>query len=420
MHERYDVIVVGGGLAGASCVEALREHGFDGSVAIVAAEGHPPYSRPPLTKGFVRGESEPSDAYVEPADWYREHDVELLLDREVSAIEPATRQVRLDGDDEQSIHYGTLVLATGAEPRHPSWPGTGDRADRVHVIRTLEDSARVRELLEPGTRWIMVGGGYIGVETAASALQCGCDVDVLLQEPVLWTQFYGDRVGGWFQERLEAHGAGVHPGEEVVRLDVVDDLGVRVTTARGLVLEADHVLAGIGVEPRIDVAEAAGLACDAGVLCDRFLRASEPHVYAIGDIAEYESVVHGGRRMRIEHWDVARSQGRYVGARIAGAIGELQPYDEVPYFFSQLGDWAFMRYVGPGMGDDVVIRGSMDDGSFSAVYVGDDGELLALLAVDHDDDLDAARKLLAKHPRLDRDRLADDSVPLRELVVDGR
>jgi 3-phenylpropionate/trans-cinnamate dioxygenase ferredoxin reductase component len=207
----------------------------------------------------------------------------------------------------------------------------------------------------------------------------------------------------------------VHPDEDVVRLDVDDDV-VRVTTARGATFETDHVLAGIGVEPRLDLAIAAGLDCDGGVCCDRFLQASEPHVYAIGDICEYESVVHGGRRMRIEHWDVARSQGAYVGRRIAGAIGELEPYDAVPYFFSQLGDWAFMRYVGPGMGD-VVIRGDLEAGSFSAAYLGDDGQLVALLAVDHDEDLDAARELLPRHPRLDRARLGDDAVPLRELVL---
>lgn len=410
--ERYDVVVVGGGLAGAHCVEALRDAGYEGTVAIVAAEPYAPYNRPPLTKGFVRGESDAEDALVEPHDWYARHDVALLLDSSAQSLEPATRQLRLD--DGRVLHYGTVVLATGAEPRVPSWPGDGDRAGRVHVIRTLQDSARVRELLQPGTRWIVVGGGYVGVETAASALQRGCEVDLLLLEPVLWTQFYGDRVGSWFQERLVEHGARVHADEEVVRLDVVDDI-VRVTTRIGATFEADQLLAGIGVEPRIDLARDAGLECDDGVVCDRLLQASEPHVYAVGDICSYESVVHGGRRMRIEHWDVARSQGRYVGRRIAQAIDQRRPYDSVPYFFSQLGDWAFMRYVGPGMGDRVVVRGDMDEGSFAAVYV-DGDELVALLAVDHDDDLDAARELLAQHPHLDLDRLADDSVPLRELV----
>lgn len=411
--ERYDVVVVGGGLAGASCVEALREHGFEGSVAIVAAERHAPYHRPPLTKSFVRGEATADDALVEDEDWYAQHDVALLLDAEAEALEPATRQLRLA--DGSVLHYGTVVLATGAEPRVPSWPGEGDRAGRVHVIRTLEDSARVRELLEPGARWLVVGGGYVGVETAASAALRGCEVDLLLLEPVLWSQFYGERVGSWFQRQLADHGVRVHPDEEVVQLDVADGV-VRATTRIGATFEADHVLAGIGVEPRIDLARDAGLDCDDGVTCDRFLQASEPHVYAIGDICSYESVVHGGARMRIEHWDVARSQGAYVGTRIAGALDERRAYDRVPYFFSQLGDWVTMRYVGPGMGDDVVVRGSLDDASFSAVFL-DDEQLVALLAVDHDRDLEDARELLSAHPRLDVARLADDSIPLRELVL---
>ena len=411
MRERYDVVIVGGGLAGASCVEAIRVTNDDLSIAVFASEPHPPYHRPPLTKGFVRGEKSEADTLVEPEPWYERHDVDLFTSTPVRSIVRSAMQVELA--DGMRVGYGTLVLATGAEPRVPTWPGDGDRTDRVFTIRTLEDSEHVREHLRPGNRWLIVGGGYIGVETASSALACECEVDLVMQESVLWRQFYGDQVGSWFQARLREHGARIHPGDEVVRIDVTGD-GVHVTTKAGLKLSVDYVLAGIGVTPRIELARDAGLDTGQGVVCDRYLRSSDPNVYAVGDICEYDSVVHDGP-MRIEHWDVARKQGGYVGRRIAGAIDANQPYDEVPYFFSELGDWAYMRYVGPGMGD-VVVRGDMDAGEFSAAYL-KDGRLVALLAVDHDEDLDAARALLPEHPRMDPERLADDSIALADAVL---
>ncbi len=414
MRDSYDVVVVGGGLAGASCVEAIREAGSELSIAVFTSEPHPPYHRPPLTKGFVRGEKSEVDTLVEPERWYERNGVDLFQSVPVRSIDREAAQVELA--DGMRVGYGTLVLATGAEPRTPEWPGEGDRDGRVFTIRTLEDSEHVREHLQPGTRWLVIGGGYIGVETTASALARECEVDLVMQEPVLWKQFYGDQVGGWFQRQLRSHGARIHAGDEVVRLDVTAD-GVRATTKRGAQVSADYVLAGIGVTPRIDLARDAGLDTGKGVTCDRFLRSSDPMVYAVGDICEYDSVVHG-QPMRIEHWNVAKTQGQYVGRRIAGALPTDQPYDEVPYFFSELGDWAFMRDVGPGMGD-VVVRGDLDDGAtggFSAAYL-KDGRLVALLAVDHDVDLDAARQLLRDHPRMDPDRLADESVALADAVL---
>ncbi len=411
MRDSYDVVIVGGGQAGASCAEAIRESGSDQSIALFMNEEHAPYFRPPLTKGYLRGEKTEADTLVEPEPWYEQHDVDLFTGTTVRRIDRDTSHLELA--DGTRVGYGQLVLATGAEPRTPTWPGDGDRDGRVFTIRTLEDSEHVREHLTPGTRWLVVGGGYIGVETAASALQLGCEVDLVMLEPVLWKQFYGDQVGGWFQQRLRDHGARIHPGDEVVRLDV-HDAGVHATMKSGIQLSVDYVLAGIGVTPRLDLARDAGLNTDGGVTCDRFLRTSDPAIYAIGDICEYDSVVHD-RPMRIEHWDVARRQGEYVGKRIAGTIDDTHPYAEVPYFFSELGDWAYIRYVGPG-GGDVVVRGDMDAGEFSAAYLRDD-RLVALLAVDHDDDLEAARRLLPEHPVMDRALLEDDSVPLVDAVL---
>jgi NADPH-dependent 2,4-dienoyl-CoA reductase/sulfur reductase-like enzyme len=398
VESRRDVVIVGGGLAGASCAIAAREAGYKGSIVVLGSEPHIPYSRPGLTKAVLRGEKPVESTFVQDESWYDQHDVDLRTSCRVEAVDCAQRVVRTP---DAEFSYGTLVLATGATPRHLDVEGT---CERVSVLRTIDDCLALSPHLTPHTRLLVIGGGYIGVEVAASALAVGCEVDLVMREQTLWEHMYGDTVGGYFQRRLAEHGARLHAETSVQRLDDSAE-GVRATLANGAVVDADWALAGIGVTPNLDLARDAGLDTDSGVLVDTCLRASSAHVYAVGDIAQYESVLHG-RRLRIEHWDVARQQGRYVGERIAAATDE--PYRVTPYFFSGLGDWLFMRYVGPGMGD-LTIRGSMEEDSFAAAYVKDD-RLVACLAVNRDDDLDAARELLGSS--IDTSALADSSTPI--------
>jgi NADPH-dependent 2,4-dienoyl-CoA reductase/sulfur reductase-like enzyme len=362
---RFDNVIVGGGLAAGMVAQEYRGAEGDGSVLLIGREPHPPYHRPPLTKGFLRGEEPVEDTYVHSLEEWRELDVELRLSTEVAAIDPAAHAIELVGGER--IEYGRLALATGSTPRT-----VGDAA----TIRVIEDSQRVGALLNTGSGHLgVIGGGFIGVEAAASARMKGLDVTLVAPEQVLWSHLFGDQVGAYFQGHMERN-------------------GVRVLTGQKTLPDGDYdmILAGIGVSPNIELAQNAGLPTNHGVLADDHLVAA-PDIWVAGDIAEYQSVIHG-RRIRIEHWDVALNHGSYIGKSWAGA--EDGPYQVVPYFFSDIGDWTWMEYVGPGNRDDAVeVRGSMDDDDFVAYYSDADGKLTACLAVNRGDELNAARELIA-------------------------
>jgi NADPH-dependent 2,4-dienoyl-CoA reductase/sulfur reductase-like enzyme len=361
----FDNVIVGGGLAAGMVAQEYRGADGDGSVLLIGREPHPPYHRPPLTKEFLRGEKPVEETYVHSLDEWRELDVELRLSTEVAAIDPAAHAIELvDGD---RIEYGRLALATGSTPRT-----LGDAA----TIRVIEDSQRVGALLNTGSGHLgVIGGGFIGVEAAASARMKGLDVTLVAPEQVLWSHLFGDQVGAYFQGHMVRH-------------------GVRVLTGQKTLPDGDYdmILAGIGVSPNIELAQNAGLPTNHGVLADDHLVAA-PDIWVAGDIAEYQSVIHG-RRIRIEHWDVALNHGSYIGKSWAGA--EDGPYRVVPYFFSDIGDWTWMEYVGPGNRDDAVeVRGSMDEDDFVAYYSDADGRLTACLAVNRSDELNAAKELIA-------------------------
>jgi 3-phenylpropionate/trans-cinnamate dioxygenase ferredoxin reductase subunit len=362
---RYDNVIVGGGLAGGMAAQEYREAGGDGSVVIIAREPHSPYHRPPLTKEFLRREKPEHELLMHSEDEWSEMNVELRLSTEATAIDPNGHTIELAGGDR--IEYGRLLLATGATPRTIGGAST---------IRVIEDSKRVGDVLERGSGHLgVIGGGFIGVETAASARMKGLEVTMVAPEPVLWSHLFGEQVGRYFQGHMERHGVTVLTGaKELPPADY------------------DLIIAGIGVSPNIELARAAGLETNTGVLADDHLLAA-PDVWVAGDIAEYQSVIHG-RRIRIEHWDVALNQGRYVGRSWAGA--ENGPYTVVPYFFSDLADWTWFEYVGPAGRDDAVeVRGSMDDDDFVAYYSSPDGKLTGCLGVNRSDEVNEAKELIA-------------------------
>jgi 3-phenylpropionate/trans-cinnamate dioxygenase ferredoxin reductase subunit len=363
--KRYDNVIVGGGLAGGMIAQTYREEGGTESVLVIGREHHPPYHRPPLTKEFLRGEKPLEELYMRSVEEWGQIDVELRLSAEVDRIDPDGHTVELAGGER--VEFGRLALATGATPR--TLPGTVP-------IRVIEDSQRVASLLERGGSIGVIGGGFIGVEAAASARMKGLDVTIVAPEPVLWSHLFGEQVAGYFQGQLERHGVRVINGTTELPAG-----------------EYDLVLAGIGVTPNIELAQAAGIPTEKGVLTDDHLVA-EPGVWAAGDIAEYESVIHG-RRIRIEHWDVALNHGAYIGRCWAGT--ESGPYRVVPYFFSDLADWTWMEYVGPGGADDAVeVRGSMSDDDFVAYYSDEQGRLTACLGVNRSDEVNAAKELIAE------------------------
>ena len=363
---RYEHVIVGGGLAGGMVAQEFREQGGDGSVLLIAREPHTPYHRPPLTKGYLRGEAGLDEVYMHPDEWWTEQSVDVRTGTEATAIDPSAHTVTLSGGE--AVEYGKLVLATGATPR--TLPDTV-------ALRTLDDSQALAKQLDSGSGHLgVIGGGFIGVEAAASARMKGLDVTLVTPEQVLWSHLFGDQVGAYFQGHMERH-------------------GVRVLTGQKTLPDGDYdlILAGIGVSPNIELAQNAGLPTNHGVLADDHLVAA-PDIWVAGDIAEYQSVIHD-RRIRIEHWDVALNHGSYIGKSWAGA--EHGPYQVVPYFFSDIGDWTWMEYVGPGSADDTVdVRGSMADDDFVAYYTDADGKLTACLGVNRSDEVNEAKELLAK------------------------
>jgi NADPH-dependent 2,4-dienoyl-CoA reductase/sulfur reductase-like enzyme len=283
---------------------------------------------------------------------------------EATAIDTSAHTVTVGGE---AIEYGKLVLATGATPR--TLPDTV-------AIRTVDDSDSLAKKLDAGSGHLgVIGGGFIGVEAAASARMKGWDVTMAVPENVVWEHLFGAEVAVYFQRHLEEHGVKVHTGTKEL--------------PEG---NYDVKLAGIGVTPNTQLAEAAGLTVSNGVETDEHLRAADD-VWAIGDIANYQSVIHG-KRLRIEHWDVALNQGSYVGRTWAGK--EDEAYAVVPYFFSDIGDWTWFEYVGPGSGR-VDVRGSMDSDDFVAYYLDDADQVVACLGVNRSDDVEAAKALITEH-----------------------
>lgn len=387
MAERQaDFLLIGGGMASAHCAAELRGRGAEGSIVVVGREPEPPYERPPLSKEYLRGESERADAYVNPPSWYEENEVELLTGKSVIGLDAGERRAKLQGGDE--IAFGKALLASGAMVNILHVEGA--RLDGIHYLRVFGNSDSIRADAESAERVILIGGSYIGTEVAASLTAKGQSCAIVMLEEVALSRTFGEEPGRYFHELLRSKGVELHGGEELEAFEG-DERVQAVRTKSGKRVEGDCVVIGAGVHPDTMLAQKAGLEVADGVVCDRTLRTSAEGIWAAGDVCSYDSVVHG-RRLRIEHWDVALNQGRYA----AGAmLGEEEPYDVVPYFFSDLADWTGLEYVGPAIDwDEIVWRGNRDRGEFSAWYL-KDGRVAGALSVGRSEDLSHARRLLA-------------------------
>ena len=410
MPDRHvEFLLVGGGMAAGNCARHLREQGADGDIVIVGREPDPPYNRPPLTKGYVRGEESRDDVLFRPDEWYGEQRIELLTRTSVTALDVDGRTAKLSNKEE--LGFDKALLATGSNVRILRVEGA--QLDGIHYLRTLRNSDALRAELERAERVALIGAGYIGTELAASFTALGKQCELLMLESVTLERFYGPEVGRFFQDVLTAHGVRVHASQELERFEGSGDRVERVVTRSGLAIDCDFVVIGAGVAPDIMLAQRAGIETDSGVLVDRYLETSAPGIFAAGDIAEYESVVHD-RRLRIEHWDVAFNQGRYAALNM---LGQRQPYDVVPYFWSDLADWVSLEYVGPASEwDEVWLRGSLHEGKFTAFYV-KGGRLAAALTVGRSDDLAVAARLLKEKTDIGalRARIEDPGADIAEL-----
>jgi 3-phenylpropionate/trans-cinnamate dioxygenase ferredoxin reductase subunit len=367
-EDPVSIVIIGAGLAGGTAATELREQGYDGKVVLVGAEKHPPYERPPLSKGYLLGNDALDDAFVHPRDWYAEHDVDLRLGVEATALDTDAHVVTTSGGD---LTYERLLLATGAEPRRLAI--AEDSGVPTAYLRTIEDSDRLKEAFAAGGRIAIVGAGWIGLEVAAAAREAGCDVTVFETADLPLLRVLGPTVAQVFADLHREHGV---------------DLRLSTSVSTDDLLGADLVVAGVGVSPRLDLARSGGLAVDDGVLVDAGLRTSAPAVFAIGDIASQAHPVLG-RRIRVEHWDTAINQGKVAAHNLAGGD---ETYNALPYFFTDQYDLG-MEYVGHASGDDeVVVHGDLSSREFRAFWTRAGRVVAAMHANDWDatDDLRAA------------------------------
>jgi len=399
------IVIIGAGLAGAKAAETLRTEGYDGEVILVGAEQEPPYERPPLSKGYLQGSAELGSVYVHDPDWYAGQRIELRLGTAATAIDPAARRVTLA--DGSSLPYERLLLATGATPRRLQVPGA-DLAG-VHYLRTIADSQALRAAFAHGGEVVVVGAGWIGLETAAAARQAGCEVTVVDPAPAPLYRVLGQEVGGVFARLHERHGVRFRFGASVTELR--GDSTVReAVLSTGETLRADEVVVGIGVTPNVELAKNAGLEVADGVVTDASLRTSDPAIWAAGDVAESANPLLG-RRIRVEHWANALNGGP---AAARAMLGQEVVYDRVPYFYTDQFELG-MEFSGDVTGhDEIVYRGSVEDLEFVAFWLRH-GTVIAGMNVNVWDVVSDIQSLIRAKRPVNADRLADPGVPLAEV-----
>jgi 3-phenylpropionate/trans-cinnamate dioxygenase ferredoxin reductase subunit len=400
-------LIVGGSLAGAKAAETLRAEGFTGQVVIIEAGPERPYERPPLSKGYLAGSDEREKVYVHPEDWYAENNVELRLNTRAVALDRTAKQVQLDSGER--LGYDRLLLTTGSIVRRLDLPG--GTLQGVHYLRDLADSDAIKAEREEGKRLVVIGAGWIGLEVAATARQHGAVVTIVESLHLPLQRVLGDEVAEVFADLHREHGVDLRlkSGVESILGDGGRVSGVRLTD--GTELPADAVLIGVGIRPATDLAEAAGLDVDNGVLVDQALRTADPDVFAAGDVANAFNPLLG-ERLRVEHWANALNGGQ---AAAKSMLGQDVVYDRVPYFFSDQYDLGmeYSGYAAPGGYDRVVFRGSKAGREFVAFWLSG-RRVLAGMNVNIWDVTDAIQELIRSGRTVDPAKLADPSVPLAE------
>lgn len=409
-------VIVGASLAGAKAAEALREAGYRGPLVLIGEEHELPYERPPLSKGYLLGKSARDKIYVHPPQWYADHDVTLRLGTPVTAVDPAAHTVTLA--DDGRIGYAKLLLTTGSSPRRLPVPGAD--LPGVHYLRRVEDSDRIKETLQPGARVVVIGAGWIGLETAAAARAAGAEVTVLEAAELPLLRVLGREVAQVFADLHRDHGVDLRFGVSVEAVtggpaaDGADPAGTvtGVRLAGGTTVPADTVVVGIGISPNTALAEAAGLDVDNGIRTDEHLRTSDPDIHAAGDVA---SAFHPllRRHIRVEHWANALNQPQTAALAM---LGRDVAYDRVPYFFTDQYDLGmeYTGYVEPDDYDRVVFRGDPARREFIAFWLAG-GRVLAGMNVNVWEVTDPIRELVRSGRTVDPKNLADPAVPLTEV-----
>jgi 3-phenylpropionate/trans-cinnamate dioxygenase ferredoxin reductase component len=398
-------VIVGGSLAGATAAVTLREDGAEGSVTLIGAEGEPPYERPPLSKAYLRGEV-PSDKFlVRPASFYAEHGIETMFGVRAMRVDTSARVVDLE--DGRRVPFDRLLIATGGRNRRLSIPGS--ELEGIYSLRTLGDANRIQAEMRPGRRVVVVGMGFIGSEVAASLRQK--DLDVVAIEPAKTPLFrvLGEAVGQRIADLHRAHGVRTIFEDTVAAFEGTQRVATVLTTG-GLRLECDFVVAGIGIEPVVDILAGSGIHVDNGVVVDQYCQASVPGIYAAGDVANHDHPIFE-RQIRVEHWQNAIKQG---AAAARNMLGSAVPYDEIHWFWSDQYE-ANLQYAGfHTKWDQLVVRGRLDSGDFLAFYINDD-KIDAVVGLNRAKEVRRAIPLIKARRMLNPEELRDESIDLRTL-----
>ncbi|AWN25968.1 FAD-dependent oxidoreductase [Streptomyces sp. NEAU-S7GS2] len=409
MDRNTAFLIAGAGLAGAKAAETLRAEGFDGPLVLLGDEHERPYERPPLSKGYLLGTSEKEKVYVHPPRWYADHDVELRLGQAVTALDPAAHEVTLA--DGSRLGYAKLLLATGSTPRPLPVPGAD--LDGVHYLRRLADSDRLKEVFRSASRVVVIGAGWIGLETTAAARTAGVEVTVLEAAALPLLGVLGPEVARIFAKLHTDHGVELRCGTQVAEITGTGGAVDGVRLADGSLIGADAVIVGVGITPNTEPAAAAGLKVDNGVVVDERLCSSHPDVFAAGDVANaYHPVL--GRHLRVEHWANALHQPQTAARAM---LGQDVRYDRLPYFFTDQYDLGmeYTGYTGPEGYDQVVFRGDTEAREFLAFWLSG-GRVLAGMNVNVWDVTEEIRALVASGQPVDPGQLADPDVPLAGLL----
>ena len=409
MSQRFDILIVGAGHGGAQAAIALRQRGFAGTLAIVGEEPDPPYERPPLSKDYLAGDKPFERIMIRPAAFWAEREVAMLTGMRVNAVDAAAHRVTLSGGE--TIDYGKLIWATGGHPRRLTL--SGHDLVGVHGVRSREDVDRMIGELATTTEVVVIGGGYIGLEAAAVLTKLGKHVTVLEALDRVLARVAGEPLSRFYEAEHRAHGVDVRLGCSVECIEETDGRATGVRLATGEVLPAQMVIVGIGIIPAVEPLIAAGAAGGNGVAVDEHCHTSLPDIYAIGDCAAHSNAFADGATIRLESVQNANDQATLVAKAITG---EPEAYKAVPWFWSNQYDLR-LQTVGLSIGhDDAVVRGDIASRSFSIVYLRQ-GRVIALDCVNAVKDYVQGRALVVAGAKVDPERLADASVPLKELLA---
>jgi 3-phenylpropionate/trans-cinnamate dioxygenase ferredoxin reductase component len=403
------IVVVGASLAGAKAVETLRDGGFDGAIVLVGEEDERPYERPALSKAYLTGKEARDKVYVHPESWYADHDVDLRLGIRAVRVDREARVVEL-GTGER-VSYDKLLLTTGSDVVRLKVPGSD--LDGLRYLRTLGDSTALKARLADAERLVVIGGGWIGLEVASAARGYGVDVVLIEPQRAPLLGVLGPELGEFYAQVHRDHGVDVRLGVAVSELTGDSGKLTGVVTSDGHQLPADVVVAGVGIRPNVELAAAAGLLVDDGIVVDEYLRSTDPDIYAAGDVANAHHP-QLGRQVRVQHWANAHDQGP---AAARSMLGFDEPYAKVPYFFSDQYDVG-MEYSGlarPGDFDELLYRGDPASREFCAFWTSN-GAIIAGMNVNVWDVHPTIRALIKAGVQVDSIKLGDPSVPLGDVA----